>query len=300
MRFDPLDLDLALAVAETGSLAGAAKRARLALASASGRVKAMEVTLGVTLFARHRRGLAPTAAGRAFLGHARALSLGHARLRADMAEFAAGARRTIKIVANTGAATEHLPADLAAFLAANRDIDVELTERWSPDIARAVAIGEAEIGIAADTVELAGVRVFPYRADPLVALVPRGHELARRKSATLARLAAFPMVALAEDAAQARVIETQAAKRGIRPRIRARAGTFDALARFVAGGAGVAVMSRIAAERATATLPVVLVPLAEDFARRRLVLCVRRLSGLSKPARALFERLRKQAETSNF
>jgi hypothetical protein len=27
---------------------------------------------------------------------------------------------------------------------------------------------------------------------------------------------------------------------------------------------------------------------------------VRRLSGLSKPARALFERLRKQAETSNF
>jgi DNA-binding transcriptional LysR family regulator len=292
MRFDPLDLDLVLAIAETGSLAGAAKRVRLALASASGRLKAIEAALGVALFARHRRGLAPTSAGRAFLEHARALSQGHARLRADMAEFVAGARRTIKIVANTGAATEHLPADLAAFLAENPDIDIELTERWSPDIARAVAIGEAEIGVAADTVELAGVRVFPYRADPLVALVPRGHELARRKTVTLARLAAFAMVALTEDAAQARVVETQAAKRGLRPRIRVRAGTFDALARFVAGGAGVAVMSRIAAERAAAALPVVWVPLAEDFARRRLVLCVRRVAGLSKPARALFERLR--------
>ncbi|MCM0019370.1 MAG: LysR family transcriptional regulator [Tagaea sp.] len=292
MRFDPLDLDLALAVAETGSLAGAAKRVRLALASASGRLKAIEATLGVALFARHRRGLAPTAAGRAFLDHARALSHGHARLRADMAEFAAGARRTIKIAANTGAASEHLPSDLAPYLAEHPDIDIELAERWSPDIARAVAIGEAEIGIAADTAELAGVRVFPYRPDPLVALVPRGHELARRKAVTLARLAAFPMVALAEDAAQARVVETQAAKRGLRPRIRVRAGNFDALARFVAGGAGVAVMSRIAAERAVAALPVVWIPLAEDFARRRLVLCVRSIAGLSKPARALFERLR--------
>jgi DNA-binding transcriptional LysR family regulator len=292
MRFDPLDLDLVLAIAETGSLAGAAKRVRLALASASGRLKAIEAALGVGLFARHRRGLAPTSAGRGFLDHARTLSQGHARLRADMAEFAAGARRTIKIVANTGAATEHLPADLAAFLAENPEIDIDLAERWSPDIARAVAIGEAEIGIAADTAELAGVRVFPYRPDPLVALVPRGHELARRKTVTLARLTAFAMVALAEDAAQARVVETQAAKRGLRPRIRVRAANFDALARLVAGGAGVAVMSRIAAERAAASLPVMWIPLAEDFARRRLVLCVRRVTGLSTPARALFERLR--------
>lgn len=292
MRFDPVDFELALAIAEAGSLAGAAKRVRLALASASGRLKAMEATLGVKLFARHRRGLAPTKAGSAFLDHARGLAQGHKRLRADMAEFAAGARRTIRIVANTGAANEHLPADLAAFLAENPDIDIELSERWSPDIARAVAIGEAELGIAADTAELAGVRVFPYRPDPLVALVPRGHELARRKSVTLARLAAFPMAALGEDAAQARVVETQAAKRGLRPRVRIRAGNFDALARYVAGKAGVAVMSRAAAERAASALPVVWVPLAEDFARRRLVLCVRSVSGLSKPARTLFERLR--------
>jgi DNA-binding transcriptional LysR family regulator len=136
------------------------------------------------------------------------------------------------------------------------------------------------------------VRVFPYRADPLVALVPRGHELARRKAVALARLAAFPMVALTEESAQARVVETQAAKRGLRPRIRVRAATFDAMARYVAGKAGVAVMSRVAAERAAASLPVVWLPLAEDFARRRLVVCVRRVAGLSKPARALFEQLR--------
>lgn len=291
MRFDPLDFELALAIAETGSLAGAAKRVRLALASASGRLKAMEATLGVALFARHRRGLAPTEAGSAFLDHARGLAQGHKRLRADMAEFAAGARRTIRIVANTGAASEHLPGDLATFLAGHPDIDIDLAERWSPDIARAVAIGEAEIGIAADTVELAGVRVFPYRPDPLVALVPRGHELARRRAVTLARLAAFPMIALSEDAAQARVVETQAAKRGLRPRVRIRAANFDALARYVAGNAGVGVMSRAAAERAAATLPVAWVPLAEDFARRRLVLCVRSVSGLSRPARALFDKL---------
>lgn len=292
MRFDPLDLELALAVAETGSLAGAAKRLGRALASVSGRMKAIEAACGVALFARHRRGLAPTQAGITFLEHARALSFAQARLRADMAEFAAGARRTVRVAANTGAADEHLPADLAAFLAAHPDIDVELVERPSPEIARAVAIGEADVGVAADTAELAGVRVYPYRADPLVALLPRGHALARRKAITLARLAAIPMVALDAESAQARLVEGQAAKLGLRPRIRARAGGFDALARFVAARAGVAVMSRVAAERACRSLPVAWVPLADRFARRRLVLCVRRMGGLSKPARALVEALR--------
>jgi DNA-binding transcriptional LysR family regulator len=52
---DLIDLDLVTAVAETGSITHGAARARLSLPSASGRLRALEHTLGVTLFDCGRR-----------------------------------------------------------------------------------------------------------------------------------------------------------------------------------------------------------------------------------------------------
>lgn len=292
MRFDPADLRLFLAVAETGSLAAGAAKSRLSLASASARIKGMEADLDTALFARHRRGLALNASGQAFKRHASSLVEGLDRMRADMAAYGRTTRSLVRLAANTGAASEHLPADLGAFLAANPRIDVEIVEQRSIDVARAVAVGAAEIGVAADTAPLGDVRTFPYRDDPLWVLLPQAHALAARRSLRLAAIADLPMVALPETRAQFDLVAEHAERLGKTLHIRARVPTFDGVARLVASGAGIAVMSRIAAQRAAASLPVKGVPLADDFARRRLVLCVRRVAGLLPAARALFEYLK--------
>ncbi len=62
-RFHLDDLRLLAAVAEAGSLAGAARRLRVNHASAWRRLGALEGRLGVRLFERGRDGYAPTAAG---------------------------------------------------------------------------------------------------------------------------------------------------------------------------------------------------------------------------------------------
>ena len=49
MRFDLVDLQLFIAVAETRSITGGASRVHLALASASERIKGLEAALGVAL-----------------------------------------------------------------------------------------------------------------------------------------------------------------------------------------------------------------------------------------------------------
>ena len=50
MRFDLVDLQLFIAVAEARSITGGADRSHLALASASARIKGLEAALGTALY----------------------------------------------------------------------------------------------------------------------------------------------------------------------------------------------------------------------------------------------------------
>ena len=59
MRFDLVDLRLVLNVAEASSITHGAARSGMALASASERIRDMELALGAPLFERKRRGVSP-------------------------------------------------------------------------------------------------------------------------------------------------------------------------------------------------------------------------------------------------
>src|SRR5246127_2858102 len=149
MRFDLVDLQLFIAVADSRSITRGADRSHLALASASARIKGLEQALGVTLFRRGRRGVELTAAGESLLDHARLVIHNVDNLRGDLARFASGVRASVLLLANTVGLAEHLPKALAAFLRQNPDINVDVEERESIDIAAAIASGAAELGFAA-------------------------------------------------------------------------------------------------------------------------------------------------------
>jgi DNA-binding transcriptional LysR family regulator len=179
MRFDLVDLRPFRHVAEAGGITKGAARSGLALASASARVRGREEQAGVPLLERGRRGVEPTPAGRrALLHHARLVTGQVERLRGELGGYARGLKGHARLLANTAAAAEFLPELLAAFLAANPNVDVDLDERPSPEVARAVAEGLAEVGIAADHADFSGLEVLPFRSDRLVLVVPRGHALA--------------------------------------------------------------------------------------------------------------------------
>ncbi|MDO9427178.1 MAG: LysR family transcriptional regulator, partial [Methylobacterium sp.] len=101
MRFDLVDLGLFRHVAEAGSITHGAARANLALAAASSRIRAMEVSLGAALLSRSRQGVVLTPAGRALLAHARTLLEGVDRMQGDLAAYAGGAIGQIKVLSNT-------------------------------------------------------------------------------------------------------------------------------------------------------------------------------------------------------
>src|SRR5258707_15201881 len=124
MRFDLVDLQLFIAVANERSITGGALRAHLALASASARLKGLEAALGVWLLKRGRRGVELTAAGESLLDHARIIIHNVEAMRGDLAAYASGIRASVLLLATTSGLSEHLPRALAAFLREHRDTNV--------------------------------------------------------------------------------------------------------------------------------------------------------------------------------
>lgn len=291
MHFDLADLRLFLHVAETGSITAGAARSGLALASASARVRGMEEQAGVPLLDRGRRGVEPTQAGRALLHHARLVTSQMERMRGELGDYARGLKGHVRLLANTAAAAELLPEILAAFLAANPNVDIDLDERASPEVARAVAEGFADIGIAAGHADFSGLTVMPFRTDRLVLIVPRGHALAGRCGVAFAEALGNDFVGLSGDSALGEHLAGHAARTGARMRTRVRVRGLDAACRMVALGAGVAVVPEVAARRWDGEGKLVLVPLRDAWAERRLVVTVRGLDALPSHARKLAEYL---------
>jgi DNA-binding transcriptional LysR family regulator len=178
MRFDLVDLQLFIAVADERSITAGALRAHLALASASARIKGLEAAFGVSLLKRGRRGIELTAAGESLLDHARLIIHNVEAMRGDLAAYASGIRASVHLLANTSGLSEHLPKALAAFLREHPDINVDVEERESTDIAAAIASGAADLGFAAEHALPDNFERFLFSEDRLMLVTARQGEFA--------------------------------------------------------------------------------------------------------------------------
>lgn len=297
MRFDLVDLQLFIAVAEARSITAGAARVHLALASASERIIRLEQTLGVKLLKRGRRGVEPTAAGESLFDHARIVLHNVDALRGDLAAFASGARASVHLLANTSSISEHLPKALAAFLADHPRISIDVEERESGEIARAIASGVADLGLAAEHALPEEIERIPFSQDRLVLVVPRQDELAGRRQVDFAEVVGRDFVGLITSSALHAHVSGHAARLGARLRFRARLNNFDAIGQMVAGNIGVAVMPEIAARRCARAMKITVVRIRDSWADRRLVICARSFRALPRPAQQLAEHLRKAARS---
>jgi DNA-binding transcriptional LysR family regulator len=102
-----------LAVAETGSLSGAAKVLGSSQPTLGRQVRAAEAALGIELFRRHAKGLEPTETGRAMLPAAQAMREAVARMALIAAGEDRGLEGTVRITASVVVSHFLLPPVLA-------------------------------------------------------------------------------------------------------------------------------------------------------------------------------------------
>jgi LysR family transcriptional regulator, hca operon transcriptional activator len=171
-----------VAVVEEGSLTAAAERRLHTSQPSLGRqIRDLEHEVGAELLSRSVNGVALTAAGKAFLDHAR-LALMQVDAAVEAAHRAARpVRKTFAIGFQTGHEMNWLPRAMHLLHDELKNIEVKVTSDYSPDLAEALARGR---------LDLAFLRVEPgydheYHVvdrEPLVVLMPSDHRLTAREA----------------------------------------------------------------------------------------------------------------------
>lgn len=286
LPFDLTDLRLLVHVAEASSVTGGAEASHLSVPAASTRIRNLEESIGAKLLTRTSQGVTLTAPGSAFVHHAR-IVLGQAEtLRGELQDHARGSKGHLRVFANTTALSEFLPPLLREYLKCHPDVTIDLRERLSPDVVRAVAQGQTDIGIFAGDVAAPDLQVMPYRSDRLVLVVPAAHALAKAPAVSFAQTLEFDHVGLSEASALHGFLQRVCASLDRPQRLRIQAGNYEAVCRMVDASIGVSVLPESAAQRHARTLAIAIVPLSDDWALRRLRICVRSLDALPAFARS--------------
>src|SRR6202051_4459745 len=172
-----------VAVAEEGSLTLAAeKRLHTAQPSLSRQIRDLEYEVGVQLMIRSVHGIELTAAGRAFLDHAR-LALTQAEAAAEAARRAAQPPRTLFAIGFlTGYEMDWLPPVMEILRAESPSTEVVVHSQDSPDLAAGLIRGKIDLAFLRPEKQAPGLKFKLLRKDPLVVLMPRDHALAARNS----------------------------------------------------------------------------------------------------------------------
>ena len=279
MDRDP-DVDLRqlrafLAVADELHFGRAAASLRIAQPALSQQIRRTERELGVDLFVRTSRSVALTAAGRVLQGRAR--SLLH-QARRDLDETVRVGRGESGRL-DVGFVVSALPLGPIERVQAFREryplVRVELTEGYSSTLLARIVRGELDLAVVRDPDPDDAVRFLPFRSEPFVAAVPRGHPLAGRASIRGPELLDDPFVffppAAGTVATERNLAPVTAGAR--RPTVVQEATTWATVLHLVGAGLGVTV----APESATLAAPdtVVLLPLEGDEHRSELCWAVR-------------------------
>ncbi|AJK44960.1 LysR substrate-binding domain-containing protein [Burkholderia plantarii] len=286
-KFDLTSLRLFLAVCQERSIARAAERECITPSAVSRRIAEIEALIGLPVVVRESRGISVTAVGETVMRYAEAVIANLEGMEAELSRYATGAKGSVRIVANLSAVVQFLPEDISSFKRVFPEVDIEIDEQTSVNVLRSVREGDVDFGICNATSPAEGLDLRTYRSDRLVLMIPAGHRLGNALTVRLADVVGEHFVGLRSDASLMRLLAEQAQKLDAKLDVKIRVGSLDALCRMVHVRLGVAVVPQQIGELYINTLNVKLVPIAEDWAVRTLMIACRNLEHLAAPAAAL-------------
>jgi DNA-binding transcriptional LysR family regulator len=234
-----------LAVGTFGGFRRAAAALRVTQPAVSARIKALEGSLGVSLFDRGRGGLSLSAAGRALRPHAEQLLHAVALARQAVHQLQPATGGALQIAAALSICTYLLPAALKRFQATRPSVLITVRSGHSKEVLEMVLQGEAEIGLAR-SLQHPAVETLSLRDDPLVLVQARSHRLVRGRRAALAQVADRPLVFFDRGSSDWTLTHGLFRRAGLVPNVVLEVETIETAKRMVERGLGLAFLPHLA------------------------------------------------------
>lgn len=272
------------AIVDEGGFSAAAQRLGMTQSGASQAIRGLESTLGVSLLARRRDGVAPTEIGGRVLEDARAALLAVERVRQLCAAARGGHAGRLRIGSVESAARRLLPPVLARYRRLYPAVEVVLMEGADDEVLAWVEARAVDVGLT--SAESPATDGPVIAEDDFLLVVPRAHRFAARAGVAPAEVAGEPFLMSAGGCRPA--IDRLFAAAGAAPTVALTVRDSVALARMVAQGLGVTVMPELSIpedEPGLRRLPL------DPPARRRLLALTRRATPPPPVAGPLLEML---------
>lgn len=280
-----------LLVAELKSFRQAAEASNRTPSAVSMQIKQLEEQTGLVLLRRTTRSVELTLDGQHLLERTRQALTELDQGLLELREAAVLRQGRISLASSPTVACTLLPGVLARFGKEYPHVTVRLREVGLEDILKLVQSGDADFGIGPATANAADFQFTTLVRDPLCALVPQKHPLAKSTRLSLADLEAFPCVMLSSFAAVRQSVDAAAKASNVRLNVQYEVQQMQTLIAMAAQGLGVGIAPRIAAGAASG-LPLKIINLTDEGLTRDISLINARGRTLSPIAIQLLSYLR--------
>jgi DNA-binding transcriptional LysR family regulator len=238
------------AVVEKRSFSQAAEKLGVTQPAVSLQVRGLEERLGQTLLDRSGRRVEPTEAGLRLYRSAQRLLALEEQLLEEVAAECGELQGTLEIGASTGPGAHLVPLLLCEFQRLHPELHVALSIWDTQTVSEKVALRELELGIVGALRKNRSLEFEPLVRDEIVLAVPPGHPAAGG-SVSPEDLRDETLIAMQEGAGVRQVVDEELRRAGLRVRElepRLELGLQESVKSAVAGGYGVAFISRTAIE----------------------------------------------------
>jgi DNA-binding transcriptional LysR family regulator len=214
-------------VARAGSIRQAAERLHVAPSAVNRRIQDLEEELDAPLFERLPRGMRLTAAGELFISYVRTRSAHLDQVRADIEDLRGLRRGTVRLVASQALAPSFLPQAVAAFRRSHPLVAVQALIGDHVQAVQALRRFETDLVLVfnpAPETDVARVAEFEQR---LVAVMHKGHPLARQRTLRIRDCADYPLVMPVPDIGGRQLLERFLARSSVKLRPMVESNSFE-------------------------------------------------------------------------
>ena len=288
-------LECLCAVAEAGSFTGAAAAMHVAQSSLSRTFAEIERTAGVPLVERKPRGVVFTAAGTELVAVARELVTSRDAAMRRFRRFLAGERGSIRLATLASLWSGFLPPLIRRLRSAVPDLHIAIKDGLPTDIIRAVASGDADLGLTDHGPLPDHLTSEPLLSDRMFLVMPAGHRLAGHAEIGWTEQAREDLIALPPGSSERPLLEAGLREAGIDARPVFEASQLVTVAGLVDAGLGVCPLPQLATVSVTAAAGIIARPLVAPVVHRHIAVVSREDRTLQPVAEAVLHTLREHA-----